>query len=175
MEECFAVRTRGYMWESVRAGGDCRLFLQQKGCDHAKSQKWRQGPSLNGEIGWEPIRERKKKKMEKVSEVETGKSWLAAKEEIGVIADWKIWWRSRMEGLEAKIARSSTCSDNRIPGDRAGTNPFTAKRNYVVLSTLPCDTPTNWGREVDEAHLRLKIRPERKDFMKIPMFLRLSW
>lgn len=48
-----------------------------------------------------------------------------------------------MEGLEAKIARSSTCSDNRIPGDRAGTNPFTAKRNNVVLSTLPCDTPTN--------------------------------
>lgn len=31
-----------------------------------------------------------KKKVEKVLEVETGKSWLAAKEEIGVIADWKI-------------------------------------------------------------------------------------
>jgi len=44
---------------------------------------------------------------------------------------------------EAKMARSSTYSDERIFGGKADINPFTAMRNSVVLSTLPCGTPSN--------------------------------
>lgn len=67
-----------------------------------------------------------------------------------------------MEGPEARMAKSFTYSDDRIPGGRAETNPFTERRNNVVLSTLPCGTPS-------EGAIR------KKDFMKPPMFLCIPW
>lgn len=41
-----------------------------------------------------------------------------------------------MEGPEVKMAKTSTYCDDRIPGDRGETNPFTTMRNNVVLSLV---------------------------------------
>lgn len=40
-----------------------------------------------------------------------------------------------MKGPEAMMARSSIYNDNRIPGGRTETNPFTATRNSVTENT----------------------------------------
>lgn len=73
------------------------------------------------------------------------------------------------------MVKSSTYSDDRAPGGKTETISLTARRNKVVLSTLPCGTPSIWGKKDDvaEAILTWKVRWERKDFMKTPMFPRM--
>lgn len=41
--------------------------------------------------------------MEKVLKVENQKLWLETQEKIDVIADWKILWKTGMEGPEANL------------------------------------------------------------------------
>ena len=39
------------------------------------------------------------------------------------------------------MVKSSTYSDDRAPGGKTETISLTARRNRLVLSTLPCGTP----------------------------------
>lgn len=89
-------------------------------------------------------------------------------------------WYYRLEKLtesrygrakEAKVVKPSNYKEDSIPASSTGTKPFTARRNNMVVSTLPCGTPSDWGKEdeAEEENTTWKVRLERKDFTTTSM------